>query len=135
MTYDDIKLNDNHTVALVNGEMGQIEQFFEFNSKKIAVIKLLKVIPFNFKIYQANKDLAVALLKINECLLFCNLTEDRTLTNIDDIKEKVLIIDSKINPKTSYFVTKVVLRHDLILNKTVINSKLIWFQLSNALFN
>jgi hypothetical protein len=99
------------------------------------VIKLLKVVPFNFKIYQANKDLAVALLKINECLLFCNLTEDRTLTNIDDIKEKVLIIDSKINPKTSYFVTKVVLRHDLILNKTVINSKLIWFQLSNALFN
>ena len=63
---------------------------------------MLKVVPFNFKIYQANKDLAVALLKINECLLFCNFkTEDRTLTNIDDIKEKVLIIDSKINPKTS----------------------------------
>jgi len=31
MTYDDIKLNENHTVALVNGEMGQIEQFYEFN--------------------------------------------------------------------------------------------------------
>jgi hypothetical protein len=80
MTYDDIKLNDNHTFALVNGEIGQIEKFFEFNSKKLAVIKLLKVVPFNFKIYQANKDLAVALLKINEYLLFCNLTEDRTLT-------------------------------------------------------
>jgi hypothetical protein len=112
MTYDAIKLNNNHTVALVNGEMGQIEQFYEFNSKKYAVIKLLKVVPFNFKIYQANKDLAVALLKINECLLFCNLSEDRTLTNVDEIKEKVLLIDSKINPKTSYFVTKVVLRHD-----------------------
>jgi hypothetical protein len=92
--------------------MGQIEQFYEYNSKKYAVIKLLKVVPFNFKIYQGNKDLTGALLKINECLLFCNLTEDRSLADINDIKEKVLIIDSKINPKTSYFVTKVVLRHD-----------------------
>jgi hypothetical protein len=29
------KLNNNHTVALDNGEMGQIEQFYEFNSKNM----------------------------------------------------------------------------------------------------
>jgi hypothetical protein len=99
-------------VALDNGEMGQIEQFYEFNSKKYAMIKMLKLLPFNFKIYQANKELAEALLKINDCLLFCNSTENRSLINIDNIQEKVLLKDSKITPKTSYFVTKVVVRHD-----------------------
>ena len=54
-------------MALANGDVGQIEQFYAFNSKRYAVIKLLKFVPFNFKIYQATKDLSDAILKINEC--------------------------------------------------------------------
>ena len=34
---------------------------------RYAVLKLLKFVPFNFKIYQATKDLSDAILKINEC--------------------------------------------------------------------
>ena len=79
---------------------------------RYAVIKLLKFVPFNFKIYQATKDVADAILKINECLLFCNLTDNRILINIDNIREKVLLLNSNINPKTSHFVTKVIVRHD-----------------------
>ena len=90
----------------------KIEQFYAFNSKRYAVIKLLKFVPFNFKIYQATKDLSDAILKINECLLFCNLTDNRILINKDNIREKVLLLNSNINPKTSNFVTKVVVRHD-----------------------
>jgi hypothetical protein len=99
-------------VALAKGDVGQIEQFYAFNSNRYAVKKLLKFVPFNFKIYQATKDLADAILKINECLLFCNLTDNRIFINIDNIREKVLLLNSNINPKTSHFVTKVVVRHD-----------------------
>ena len=84
-------------MALANGDVGQIEQFYAFNSKRYAVKKLLKFVPFNFKIYQATKDLADAILKINECLLFCNLTDNRILINIDNIREKVLLLNSNIN--------------------------------------
>ena len=73
-------------MALAKGDVGQIEQFYAFNSKRYAVKKLLKFVPFNFKIYQATKDLADAILKINECLLFCNLTDNRILINIDNIR-------------------------------------------------
>ena len=51
------KLNNNHTVALDNGEMGQIEQFYEFNSKKYAMIKMLKLLPFNLKFIKQIKNL------------------------------------------------------------------------------
>ena len=100
-------------MSLANGDVGKIEQFYEFNSKRYAVIKLLKFVPYIFKIYQATKDLSVTILKINECLLFCNLTDNRILIDIDNIREKVLLLNIYINPKTSNFVTKVVVRHEL----------------------
>ena len=95
-----------------NGDIGLIEQFYELNSTQYAVINLLKIEPFNFKIYRANEDLSKALLKINDCFLFCNKTDDFILVNVDNIKEKLLLINSKINSKASYFATKVVERHN-----------------------
>ena len=40
--YDNNKLNNNHTVLLYNGDMGLIENFYEIESKKYAVIRLLQ---------------------------------------------------------------------------------------------
>ncbi len=67
---------------------------------------------FDFKIYNANTDVKQALLKINDCFSFCNVTNDRKLVLVNDIKEKLLLIKSNINPKASYFGTKIVVKHN-----------------------
>ena len=59
-----------------------------------------------------NTDVNFGLLKINDCFSFCNLTNDRKLVLVNDIKEKILLIKSNINSKTSYFVTKIVVKHN-----------------------
>ena len=53
-----------------------------------------------------------ALLKMNDCFGFCNVTNDRKLVQVNDIKEKILLIKSNINPKAIYFGTKVVVKHN-----------------------
>ncbi len=112
ITYDQNKKNNNHTVALVNGDIGLIEKFYEVVSKKYAVIRLLKKENFDFKIHMANNDLKNALLKINDCFTFCNISDDKLLLNVDDIKEKILLINSNINPKAKFFATKIVVKHN-----------------------
>ena len=52
-----------------------------------------------------------ALLKINDCFSFCNVTNDRKLVLVNGIKDKMLI-KSIINPKASYFGTKIVVKHN-----------------------
>ena len=69
-TYDQTKLDNNHTVILINGDIGIIEQFYKFDSEIYAVIQFLKQTPYNFTIAQATPDLALALLKINESIFF-----------------------------------------------------------------
>ena len=61
-------MNNNHTVLLYNGDMGLIENFYEIESKKYAVIRLLQKVFFNFKISQANPSLSSKLLKINDII-------------------------------------------------------------------
>ncbi len=99
-------------MLLVNGEIGIIEQFYELSSIQYAVIRLLKIIPFNFNIPRVPQDLSSALLKVNECFLFCNLLDNRIMINISQIKEKILLIESKINPKASFFVSRIVVKHN-----------------------
>jgi hypothetical protein len=99
-------------VILINGDIGIIEQFYKFDSESYAVIQILKQTPYNFTIAQATPDLALALLKINESIFFCNLTDTRIFINVNKIKEKVILIESSLNPKTTFFVTKVVVRHN-----------------------
>ena len=67
---------------------------------------------FNLKIYHIPIDVKNALLKINDFLTFCNLTNYRILVSINDIKEKLLLIESSINNKATYFVTKIVIKHN-----------------------
>ncbi len=97
---------------MINEEIGLIEKFYEINSKQYAVVQILKKDYFDFKMRNANTDVNFALLKINDCFSFCNLTNDRKLVLVNDIKEKILLIKSNINPKTSYFVTKIVVKHN-----------------------
>ena len=88
-----IKKNNNHNVALVNGDIGLIEKFYEVVSKKYAVIRSLKKENFDFEIHMANNDLKNALLKLNDCFTICNISDDKLLINVDDIKEKILLIE------------------------------------------
>ena len=46
-----------------------------------------------------NSEVKDALLKINDCFSCCNITNDRELILVNDIKEKILLIKSNINPK------------------------------------
>jgi hypothetical protein len=111
MAHDENKLNNNHAVLLVNEEIGLIEMFYEIQSKQYAVVQLLKKEYFDFKIHMVNSDVKDALLKINDCFSFCNITNDRKLILVNDIKEKILLIKSNINPKSSFFATKIVVKH------------------------
>jgi hypothetical protein len=86
ITYDQNKKNCIHTVALVNGDIGLIGKFYEVLSKKYAVIRLLKKENFDFKIHMANNDLKNALLKINDCFAFCNISDEKLLINVDGKK-------------------------------------------------
>ena len=97
---------------LNNGDIGLIDQFYEFNSIKFALILKLKKEYFTFKISQANKDLSQALLKINDSLIFCNLTNDSLFVNVSQIKNKMLLLECHLNPKASHFVSNIVVRHD-----------------------
>ena len=54
----------------------------------------------------------MALLKINDFFFFCNLANDRLLISINDIKEKLFLIENSINTKTTYFVTKILSKHN-----------------------
>ena len=67
---------------------------------------------FNFKISRDNQDLSTALLKINESLIFCNLTNDSIFVSVGQIKNKLLLLECNLNPKASHFVTNIVVRHD-----------------------
>ena len=66
-----------------------------------------KVLLFNEEIGLIEKVLRYS-LKVG----FCNLTNERELVLVNDIKEKILPIKSNINPRTSYFLTKIVLKHN-----------------------
>jgi hypothetical protein len=92
---------------------------FSFNTEKqsvalnkFAVIQLLKKESYDFKIYKSPPNTSSALKRINDCLMFCNLTNNLILIPVLDIKEKILLIASNINPKASFFVTKIIERHD-----------------------
>ena len=41
-----------------------------------------------------------------------NLTDNRIFINVNKIKEKAILIEICLNPKTTFFVTKVVVRHN-----------------------
>ena len=84
----------------------------EIQSKHYAVVQLLKKEYFDFKIHMVNSDVKDALLKINDCFSCCNITNDRKLILVNDIKEKILLIKSNINPKSSFFATKIVAKHN-----------------------
>ena len=92
--------------------MGLIEKFYEIQSKQYAVVQLMQKVYFDFKIYHSNTDVKSSLLKINDCFTFCNITNNLILVPKDDIKEKVMLIRSGINPKTAFFVTKIVVKHN-----------------------
>jgi hypothetical protein len=89
-----------------------IVSFYEIQSNKFAVIKLLKNVYFDFKISRSPIDLSASLKRINDCLSFCNLTENIILIPVANIKEKMLLVKCNLNPKASFFVTKIVERHD-----------------------
>ena len=74
-------------------------------------MKLLKKEHYNFKSYRVPNNFKNAFLKINEWFTFCNLTNDRFLVLINVLKEKLLLIDSKINENATCFVTKIVVKH------------------------
>ena len=59
-----------------------------------------------------NSEVKDALLKINDCFSCCNITNDRELILVNDIKEKILLIKSNINPKSSFFGTKILVKHN-----------------------
>jgi hypothetical protein len=50
------------------------------------VIWLLKKEIFDFKIHMAKNDLKNALLKINDCFAFCNISDGKLLINVDGKK-------------------------------------------------
>ena len=62
----------------------------------------------------ANINLKNALLKINDSFTFCNISDDKLLINVDDkrCKEKLLLINSNINPKANFFATKIEVKHN-----------------------
>jgi hypothetical protein len=76
------------------------------------VIQLLKKESYEFKISRFPKNISSAFKRINDCLMFCNLTINLILNPISNIKEKILLIASKINPKASIFGTKIIERYD-----------------------
>jgi hypothetical protein len=84
--------------------MGLIENFYEIESKKSAVIRLLQKKIFNFKISQSNPRLSNTLLKIND-IFFCNLTNLFVILPVDNIKEKILLIESHIHTEATYYAT------------------------------
>ena len=94
--------NNKKYVKLLN-----IEQFYE-----VIKLKKLKKEYFNFKIYQANKDLSYALLKMNDSLIFRNLTNDSIFPNGCQIKNKMFLLECHLNPKESHFVTNIAVRRD-----------------------
>jgi hypothetical protein len=110
--YDENKQNNNHTVALINGEIGLIVNFYQIQTNKFAVIQLLKKESYDFKIYHSPPNISSALKRINDCLMFCNLTNNLILIPVSNIKEKILLIASSINSKASFFGTKIIERHD-----------------------
>ena len=97
---------------MINEEIGLIEKFYEIHSKQYAVVKLLSKEYFEFKIHMVNTEVKDALLKINDCFSFCNITNKRKLVPVNDIKEKILLIKCTINPKSSHFATKIVIKHN-----------------------
>jgi hypothetical protein len=50
------------------------------------VIRVLKKENFDFKIHLKNNDLKNALLKINDCFAFCNISDHKLLVNVDGKK-------------------------------------------------
>ena len=97
---------------MTNKENGLIEKFYEIHSKQYAVAKLLSKGHFELKKHMVNTEVKDALLKINDCFSFCNVTNTRKLVPVNDITEKILLIKSTINPKSSHFATKIVVKYN-----------------------
>ena len=75
------------------------------------MVRLLKKEQFDFKINNVHSEVQKACLKINDCFTFCNVTHDRIFVQVNEIREKILLIKSSINPRATCFITKIVVKH------------------------
>jgi len=108
---------------LIHEEIGLIEKLYETNLKLYAVVQLMKNLFFDLKYIWLISNVIRALLKINDCLSFCNRINEKKLVLANDIREKKLLIKSTIHPKASYFATKIIL-NKFCLKKEKLKKKL-----------
>ena len=82
-------------LSLVDGDIGRIEQFYQFQSQQYAVIQLLKNEIFNFTIPQVSLDLSKVLLKINDCFLILKFYK---WTFYRKNKREIFIVRKQLKP-------------------------------------
>ena len=96
---------------LHNGQLGQIEIFIKIETKIHAIIRLMKKDFVTPKTKQRNLKVEKALLNINKFICYCNLTNNFSLIQLTDLKEKVIICETTNFPQALFYVTPFVIAH------------------------